>query len=252
MMDTEAAGRAGGTDRTDAILEGIKTQRRRRILCHLRRCGSTTLTKLVDVVETETDRTDEVQRGLTHSSLFRLDVPKLECLGLVTFDPVGERVGLAVERREIDGWLDLAIRMDLGGEITTREESTAGDHREILIVEDDPDSAELIAYHLQSADEALVVTTVSTVEAAMRVLQNRSVDGIISDLRLPAISGLDLLRLVRTTDPDCPFVLFTGCDREESAVEALEADVTGFVRKSANPDQFAKLAHKINSAVEAR
>lgn len=251
MNDTDSSGQAGGIDRTDTILEGIKTSRRRRILFHLRQCGSTTLSTLVDVVESETDRPADVNRPLTHSTLFHLDVPKLECLGLVTFDPVTERVGLAVDRGEIDDWLDLAIRMDLGRRIATRAESPAGD-TEILVVEDDPDSADLIAHHVESTDEEVVVTTVSTVEAAMAVLQARSVDGIVSDLRLPAISGIDLLRIVRSTDPECPFILFTGCTSDEPAAEALDAGVTGYIRKSANSDQFTELARQINSAVTAR
>lgn len=252
MNDTDLSAWTTDTDRTDAILEGISTSRRRRILYQLRQRGSTTLTELVDVVGGEADRPGSSERTLTHSTLFHLDVPKLECLGLVTFDPVSERVDLAVERDEIDSWLDLAIRTDLGGQLVAREsrQEPAAGNKEILVVEDDADSAELIAHVLESANDELVVTTVTTAETAMAVLRSRSVDGIISDLRLPAISGLDLLRLVRITDPDCPFVLFTGCESDEAALEALDADVTSYVRKSADPGQFKTLARQLTSAVE--
>lgn len=258
MNKTDLSAQTGDTDRTDTILEGLKTSRRRRILLQLRQSGSTTVNELVAVVSggpektgTEPKRADSLDRQLTHSTLVHLDVPKLECLGLVTFDPVAERVDLAVDRREIDRWLDLAVEMDVGGWTVPRA-STAGDHQEVLVVEDDPDSAALVADYLHARDDGMVVTTAPSVEAAMALLRDRPVDCIVSDLRLPAISGLDLLKLVRNADPTVPFVLFTGDDSDETATEAVDAGVTGYVRKSGGTRQFADLVRQVQAAVEAR
>ncbi len=68
------------------------------------------------------------------------------------------------------------------------------------------------------------------------------IDLIVCDWNMPQMSGVELLRQLRTVDPDMPFLMVTGRGDMESVVEAKSSGVTGYIRKPFSPVQFeAKL-----------
>lgn len=70
---------------------------------------------------------------------------------------------------------------------------------------------------------------------------------------MPEMDGLALLRKVRESWPDIPFILFTGRGREEVVIEALNRGADFYLQKGGDPKaQFTELAHKIKQAVIAR
>lgn len=80
----------------------------------------------------------------------------------------------------------------------------------LLIVEDSEADYRLLGEMLASANivhGSFRVERASALRQAMRV---RRWDAVISDLVLPGFYGLEALRIVRATDPDCPFLLFSG------------------------------------------
>ncbi|MFB6074987.1 MAG: PAS domain S-box protein [Haloarculaceae archaeon] len=122
----------------------------------------------------------------------------------------------------------------------------------VLHVDDDPDVAELVATHLERADDALAVETETAPNAALERLADAAVDCVVSDFDMPGMDGLALLRAVRESHPDLPFVLFTGKGSEEIASEAISAGVTDYLQKETGTDQYAVLANRIRRAVEER
>lgn len=68
------------------------------------------------------------------------------------------------------------------------------------------------------------------------------VDLVICDWNMPAMSGVELLRQLRTVDGKVPFLMVTGRTDLESVVEAKSSGVTGYIRKPYSPAQLeAKL-----------
>lgn len=68
------------------------------------------------------------------------------------------------------------------------------------------------------------------------------VDMIICDWNMPNMNGVELLRQIRTVDPDVPFLMTTGRVDLESVVEAKTSGVTGYIAKPFSPQQLeAKL-----------
>jgi len=251
---------AGNMLQTTALVEALRNERRRRLLCHLRQQGTATLDELVDALgfgaETAT-ATPGIER--TRTTLYHLDLPKLEELGVLSVDIDSATVELLAEPATLDEWLDLAVRTDLSqsarrADKTTRPraEPATADSAEIrvLVVDDDPAVTEIVQVYLESNYDELSITTTGSVEAATQRLHAEPFDCIVSDLRMPVISGLDFLKVVRGEDPTVPFLLFTGHGSETVASEAVKHGVTGYVVKSDDPGQFDDLAHQIQAAVE--
>jgi len=68
------------------------------------------------------------------------------------------------------------------------------------------------------------------------------VDIIVCDWNMPSMSGVELLRQIRTVDPDIPFLMVTGRNDIDSVVEAKSSGVTAYIRKPFSPAQLeAKL-----------
>jgi two-component system chemotaxis response regulator CheY len=68
------------------------------------------------------------------------------------------------------------------------------------------------------------------------------IDLIICDWNMPAMSGVELLRQLRTVDPSMPFLMVTGRTDLESVIEAKSSGVTAYIRKPFSPKQLeAKL-----------
>ncbi|MGH1402884.1 MAG: response regulator [Alphaproteobacteria bacterium] len=68
------------------------------------------------------------------------------------------------------------------------------------------------------------------------------VDIIVCDWNMPSMTGVELLRQLRTVDPDMPFLMVTGRGDMDSVVEAKSSGVTGYIKKPFSPAQLeAKL-----------
>ncbi len=99
----------------------------------------------------------------------------------------------------------------------------------ILIVDDEPDLVAISSELLQAAGYETV--TASSAEPALEAVRTRRLDAVVSDIRMPGLSGIELLRAVRRFDPDLPVVLLTGSPTLESAIQALEYGAIQYIPK---------------------
>jgi PAS domain S-box-containing protein len=121
----------------------------------------------------------------------------------------------------------------------------------VLHVDDDPDFADLVKVYLERQHERLTVTTATSGPEALTLLEDETVDCIVSDYNMPGMDGLELLAAVREDYNDRPFILFTGRGSEEIASEAISAGVTEYLQKESGTDQYTVLANRIVNAVES-
>ena len=84
----------------------------------------------------------------------------------------------------------------------------------VLIVEDDPDNANLTALTLQQ-EGGFVFDVVDTLAGARRRLADENIDVVLLDLNLPDSSGLDTVDAVLRMAPDITVVIYTGLIDEE-------------------------------------
>ncbi|MFB6110536.1 MAG: PAS domain S-box protein [Halodesulfurarchaeum sp.] len=126
----------------------------------------------------------------------------------------------------------------------------------VLHVDDDPDFADLAAEMLEREDDRLAVETAPSAAAGLDRLAEAEVDCVVSDYRMPGLTGLEFLEAVREDHPDLPFILYTGKGSEAVASEAVAAGATDYLRKGrvrggdGDTGQFELLANRIRNAVE--
>jgi two-component system response regulator HydG len=115
----------------------------------------------------------------------------------------------------------------------------------ILIVDDEVDMAQCLAELLGHAGYTCAVCTDGA--RAFDAVLAESPDLILTDLRMPGGSGMDLLKKVRSQKPTLPVILLTAFASVDGAVEAMREGATDFLPKPFFPEE---LLAKIRSGVE--
>jgi len=112
----------------------------------------------------------------------------------------------------------------------------------ILVAEDDAPLAEFL--HQRLEEEQFAVQVVSDGKEAQRMVSTEQYDLVLLDLNLPGAGGLDLLRGIRSKNPDLPVLIVTGSTMVEERVRGLDAGADDYVGK---PFAFAELAARIRA-----
>ncbi|HXR33474.1 MAG TPA: sigma-54 dependent transcriptional regulator [Verrucomicrobiae bacterium] len=116
----------------------------------------------------------------------------------------------------------------------------------LLLVDDDDHIREVC--RSVAEDCGMKVTDVSTAEEALEVMEISSVDILLTDLRLPGTSGLELLRRVTQTYPDIAVVMLTQYGTIDSAVEATRMGAADYVTKPFRVEELrARLEQVVHS-----
>jgi DNA-binding NtrC family response regulator len=98
-----------------------------------------------------------------------------------------------------------------------------------LVVDDDRAVRNVLQVNLSKA--GMVVELAETATAALAALHERAFDVVITDVRMPGASGLDLLAAVRKSWPDTQVVVMTGFGSVRDAVSAIKAGATDYLIK---------------------
>ncbi len=117
----------------------------------------------------------------------------------------------------------------------------------ILLVDDDEMIRQLL--HDALTMEGYQATTVQSGEEALQVLQTSTVDVIITDLSMPGMNGLELIRRTNVDHPDVPKIIITGAGTIENAIEAIRIGAYDYIRKPLN---LGELWIVLNRAVKNR
>jgi DNA-binding NtrC family response regulator len=103
---------------------------------------------------------------------------------------------------------------------------------DVLVVDDRPNMLQLLQKVL--GPEAVVHTAASGGEA-IAILEAQNIDAVVCDLRLPDMSGIDVLRACKRLQPDTAFVLMTAYASVPTAVEAMREGAYDYVTKPFDP-----------------
>ncbi|MBI2154830.1 MAG: sigma-54-dependent Fis family transcriptional regulator [Candidatus Rokubacteria bacterium] len=117
----------------------------------------------------------------------------------------------------------------------------------LLVADDDPAVRESLERTLKREGYRVVVA--SDGQAGLEALKAGGVDLVLADLKMPGLSGLELLRAVKTVAPDVDVIMLTAFGTVEEAVQAMKDGAYDFLTK---PFQRAQLIRLIRKALERR
>ena|SRR6266536_1019802 len=99
----------------------------------------------------------------------------------------------------------------------------------ILIIEDEAKMRRLLELNL--GDDGFKTLSAGDAEAGLKLLASEPVDLVLTDLKLPGMSGLELLQAAKQQNPALPVVVMTAFGSVETAVEAMKAGASDYVLK---------------------
>ena len=106
----------------------------------------------------------------------------------------------------------------------------------ILVVDDDQDSVELVEKILKK--DGYRVASLTDGRKVDEELRKNDIHLAVVDLKMPEISGLDVVDMIRRHDSDCAVILMTGYATLDSAVSALRGGVVDYLRKPVREDEL--------------
>lgn len=86
------------------------------------------------------------------------------------------------------------------------------------------------------AQEGHQVTTAADGEEVVALLEREPFDLIMTDLVMPGLSGIEVLRAAKRIDPDCPVIIMTGYPSVESVVRLVRLGAVDYITKPFNVD----------------
>ena len=118
--------------------------------------------------------------------------------------------------------------------------------KKILIVDDEPSMRMALSESLDSC--GYQTEAVSSGEEALKIFDQNLWDLVITDMRMPGISGMDVLRGVRKQTKETPVVLITAYGTVNTAVDAMKEGATEFIMKPFSLEELEGAVRKIFAA----
>ncbi len=112
----------------------------------------------------------------------------------------------------------------------------------VLVVDDEIDLCEIIATELRVFGASPL--SAQSVDHALKIIASQKIDLVISDIRMPGASGIELLNVIRRTRVDLPVVLITGY-ADISVAEALAWGAEAVVNKPFDLDALFELCERL-------
>ncbi|QXE89338.1 sigma-54-dependent transcriptional regulator [Geomonas subterranea] len=111
----------------------------------------------------------------------------------------------------------------------------------ILVVDDESVIREGLARILEG--DSFTVDAAKNGHAAIELLQQKQFELIITDLKMPGMSGFEVLNAVKILQPDTPVIMITGFATVETAVEAMKNGTVDYIVKPFTPEQILEKVH---------
>lgn len=117
----------------------------------------------------------------------------------------------------------------------------------ILIIDDDQDVLDLMRFQLNA--EGYKVETAASGAEALRLINEQSFDVTLTDLRLPDVDGIELVKQIKDAAPETEIIVITGYGSVDKAVASTKAGAFYFIEK---PVEFEELQVLLEKALERR
>jgi two-component system, NtrC family, response regulator AtoC len=116
------------------------------------------------------------------------------------------------------------------------------ERKQVLIVDDEPNLRKILSAQLSR--DGYDVMTANDGEEGLAALKDHHIDLVITDLKMPKVDGMTLLKKALEEDPELPVVLITAHGTIDTAVEALKSGAFDFVTKPFDKDEVRQIVAK--------
>lgn len=136
-------------------------------------------------------------------------------------------------KKDIDEWLSR-------GRPGAKSNGAPGERPRVLVVDDEDTVRDMVAKALVQAHYD-VDTAIDGLSALDR-LRATDYDLLITDLKMPGMDGLSVIREARRTASEMPIIIITGASTEASAIEAVNLGVNGYLTKPFRVNRIVAVA----------
>jgi len=124
------------------------------------------------------------------------------------------------------------------------------ERKQVLIVDDEPNLRKILSAQLTR--DGYDVMTAEDGEQGLALLREHHIDLVITDLKMPKVDGMTLLKKALEEEPELPVVLVTAHGTIDTAVEALKSGAFDFVTKPFDKDEVRQIVAKALKTRELR
>src|SRR5215467_8700107 len=114
--------------------------------------------------------------------------------------------------------------------------------KQVLIVDDEPNLRKILSAQLSR--DGYDVLTAEDGQQGLDLLHDNHIDLVITDLKMPKVDGMQLLREALREDPDLPVVMITAHGTVDTAVEALKTGAFDYLTKPFDKDEVRQIVDK--------
>ncbi len=114
--------------------------------------------------------------------------------------------------------------------------------KQVLIVDDEPNLRKILAAQLSR--DGYDVLLAEDGEQGLQILRDHHIDLVVTDLRMPKVDGMTLLREALREDPELPIVMITAHGTIDTAVEALKTGAFDYLTKPFDKDEVRQIVAK--------
>src|SRR5579872_5836907 len=116
------------------------------------------------------------------------------------------------------------------------------ERKQVLIVDDEPNLRKILSAQLSR--DGYDVMTAEDGEAGLAALKEHHIDLVITDLKMPKVDGMSLLRAALKEEPELPIVMITAHGTIDTAVEALKLGAFDYLTKPFDKDEVRQIVAK--------
>ena len=164
---------------------------------------------------------------------------------------ISSRLKTKREREEREAILNTSVRLEFNDEAKTLKRVEVPNPKARILAVDD-EAVVLDSFRRILVLEGFSIDTVQTGPEALSLVQRNDYDFCFTDLKMPIMDGVEVVKAVKHLRPDVDMVVITGYGTIETAVETLQHGATEYVQKPFTADELGEFAKKLLIKRQAR
>jgi CheY-like chemotaxis protein len=155
------------------------------------------------------------------------------------------------ELAEREAILKVAVRLDISDEARSLKRAEVPNPKGRILAVDD-EAVVLDSFRRILVLEGYSVDTVESGPEALNLVQRNDYDFVFTDLKMPGMDGVEVVKAVKHLRPDVDMAVITGYGTIETAVQTMQHGACDFVQKPFTPDELGAFVQKLHIKRQAR